>query len=195
MDNELRRTLQLAGLKEADAPAFDQQAMTAKLGEVITKLAGMYPPEDGNANIQQIDSNTLYDQGNDVGFSATLGIPTTNIITVTRHKATRYEPEDIDEYEEEIITDVPVTLTTEYDQISLCTEYEAHVDGIDLSMDAESILKLLVNGIEKTKLGVEDGGSEHFDSYKEARAKHAADNYDGPDEPYVPDNYDGTGRY
>ncbi len=162
---------QAASMFEDDEPQKnDIEALAEKAAIIIAQLVEIYPPENGKPNISRQGWEYLNDDENDVSFIANIGIPVINSISITRHAATWYEPEDVDDYEEEAVVDTEIVIYAELGgNIRLMDGEGDEYEYCPVGITVEDAVKRFSQEINDSKLGVE-GTSEHYPSYKAARA-------------------------
>lgn len=186
MDNELNRILELSGMPvqavvNEDAAAI-KSGLAVKVESIMIGVVSEFPPE-GSPDIFMDDDANVDNPEVDVAFVGTIGLPILNTTSITRHKASYYEPEDVDDYEEEVIKDVQISISTMfgYDGIQYVTLY--NMDGDDHSSmpvteDTDKIINQFIADIREHNMGIKGGEHTHYASYKKAHAARR----DGPDD-------------
>ncbi len=181
MDTELRRTLELSGIKVPEAvnesPSSTQSGLAIKVEAIMIGIVSEFPPE-GDQDIN-IDKESIDNPHLDVAFRGTIGIPVINTTNVVRHQASYYGPEESDDHEEEATVDVGIILSTIIDDgvqyVGLQDREGEYYTTMPVTAPTDEIINQFVSEINNHKFGAE-GSQRDFSSYKQA---HAA-NKDGP---------------
>lgn len=173
---------QAASMFEDGEEVSTQEALADKVSIIISKLAALYPPDTYNkTKIIRLGDDHLNDPEIDVAFSTMIGIPVTKMVSITRYAATRYEPEDVDDIEEEHTVNMEIMVSSVTDNkqyISLFDNDGNDYDSVDASMDTNAIIETFSSVIDDTKLGASAGDNEYYGSYKAYKNS----KIDGPDD-------------